>query len=92
MLDMKFIRENIEVVKKSLEDRNSKINLDEFIGLDEKRRRILSELENLRARKNKANDEISVLLKQKQDAKEKISSMKDISQKIDALEADLKQV
>ncbi|MFH1093986.1 MAG: serine--tRNA ligase [Candidatus Omnitrophota bacterium] len=92
MLDMKFIRENIEVVKKSIEDRNSKVNLDEFIALDEKRRKILSELEDLRARKNIANDEISVLLKQKQDAKEKISSMKDIFRKIDVLEADLKQV
>lgn len=90
MLDLRFIRENVDLVKQALCDRNSKINLDDFIKLDDSRRKILSELEEYRAQKNKANDEITALLKEKKDPKEKIASMKDISAKIGSLEGELK--
>jgi seryl-tRNA synthetase len=53
---------------------------------------VLSELEELRAHKNKANDEITALLKAKQDAKDKISSMKDISLRTGQMEAELKDL
>ncbi len=92
MLDLKFIRENADLVKKALVDRNSKLNLDNLIITDDSRRKILSELEDFRALKNKANDEISVLLKEKKDPKEKISSMKEISGKIDTFESSLKEL
>jgi len=90
MLDIRFIRENLDLVKQSLASRNSKVNLDEVIELDNIRRKVLVELEDLRAQKNKANDEISALLKEKKDPKEKITSMKSIANRIDTLEADLR--
>jgi len=90
MLDLKFIRENQDLVEKSIRERNLKLDLGSLVRLDEVRRRTLVELEELRGKKNKANDEISALLKQKKDAKEKISSMKEVSQKIDKLEEDLR--
>jgi len=90
MLDIKFIRENTELVKKSLQNRALKIDLDNLIKLDDARRKILSEVEALRAEQNKANDEISVLLKAKKDAKAKISSMKTISGQINKLDDELK--
>jgi len=90
MLDLKFIRENQELVEKSIRERNLKLDLGGFVRLDDVRRRTLAELEELRAQKNKANDEISALLKHKKDAKDKISSMKEIAQKIDKLEEELK--
>lgn len=92
MLDIKFIRENREAVGRSLEARNSKIRLDECLEIDARRRKILVELEELRSQKNKANDEISVLLKEKKDPKEKIASMKGISARIDGLDKELKDV
>ncbi len=92
MLDLKFIRENLDLVEKSIKDRGLKLNLDDLIKLDDARRKILTELENLRAEKNKANDEITALLKKKLDAKPKISSMKAIAEKIDGLEDKLKEV
>jgi seryl-tRNA synthetase len=91
MLDIRFIRENQDLVRKALQDRGLKFNLDDLIKLDDCRRAVLSELEKLRAEKNQANDEISALLKAKQDAKEKISSMKTIAEKIDHLEDKVKQ-
>lgn len=90
MLDIKFIRDNLELVKQLLNNRASKLDLEGLIKLDEARRKILIELEDLRAQKNKANDEITALLKEKKDAKAKIGSMKHIAEKIDRLEAGLK--
>ncbi len=91
MLDIKFIRENPDLIKKSIKDRAWKLDLDGLIKLDDSRRKILTELENLRAEKNKANDEITALLKGKLDAKQKISSMKTIAEQIDGLEVKLKE-
>ncbi|MEK6727947.1 MAG: serine--tRNA ligase [Candidatus Omnitrophota bacterium] len=91
MLDPKFIRENIDLVKETIKKRNLKLDLNALIKTDNSRRRLLVELEELRARRNKANDEISALLKEKKDPKPKISSMKAISEKIGALEIKLKE-
>ncbi|MDD5432820.1 MAG: serine--tRNA ligase [Candidatus Omnitrophica bacterium] len=92
MLDIRFIRENVDLVKKSLQDRNLKIDLDGLVSLYDSKRQVLAELEDLRAKRNKANDEISVLLKTKQDAKPKIESMKEISSKIGELENKIKEI
>jgi seryl-tRNA synthetase len=92
MLDIKFIRENQELVRNSLKNRFLDLDLDALIALDDSRRRRMSELEGLRSQRNKANDEISVLLKARQDAKTKIDSMKAISGRISALEAETKEL
>jgi seryl-tRNA synthetase len=92
MLDIKFIKENSELVKKSLLDRNLNLDLDNFISIDDSRRKALGEMEELRAQRNKVNDEISVLLKEKKDAKDTISSMKEISARISALDDTVKEL
>ncbi|MEW6075894.1 MAG: serine--tRNA ligase [Candidatus Omnitrophota bacterium] len=92
MLDIKFIREHAEAVSRALAHRNIKLDIQAVLALDAKRRKILVELEELRARKNNANDEISSLLKAKKNAKEKIASMKAIAVDIDTLEDALKEI
>jgi seryl-tRNA synthetase len=92
MLDIKFIRENLDLMKKAIKDRGLKLDLNDLIKLDDSRRKILAKLEGLRAEKNKANDEISALLKAKKNAKNKIASMKIIADKIDQMEDDLKEL
>ena len=92
MLDLKFIRENSDIVRLALKNRRSGLELDGLIELDDKRKKVLFELEGLRAEKNKANDEISKILKEKKDPKERIASMKDIAAKIDLLEAELREI
>ncbi len=92
MLDIKFIRENTDSVKQALKNRNLKLDLDAFIKLDSQRREILSRLEELRAKRNKANDEISALLKGKKDAKDKINSMKAVSGEITGLENEIREI
>jgi seryl-tRNA synthetase len=82
MLDLKFIRDNKEIVKEALRARNLKLNIDELLTLDEERRSLLVETETLKAERNKANDEISALMKAKKNPKEIIDKMKVVSQKV----------
>jgi len=92
MLDIKFIRENQDLVRNSIKNRALKIDIDGVIKIDDERRQALTEFEELAAKRNKANDEISLLLKEKrQDAQAKISSMKEISKRIGELEAQIKE-
>jgi seryl-tRNA synthetase len=92
MLDLKFIRENEETVKTSIKNRNLKIDVDSLLQLDGERRKLLLKIEELRAKKNKANDEITALLKLKKNPKDKIEQMKTISQESKSLEDNLKQI
>ena len=92
MLDIKFIRDNPEVVKRALKSRNSKINIDELLSLDEKRRKLLVETETLKAERNKANDEISAAIKAKKNPKELIDKMKVVSQKVADLDKKVGEV
>lgn len=82
MLDLKFIRENKDLVKEGLKNRGSKLDIEEVLTLDEEKRKLLVEVEALKAQRNKANDTISVLMKEKKNAKDVIESMKSVSQKI----------
>ena len=52
MLDVKFIRENLELVEKSTKEKGYKINIEEVLSLDDKRKEILGEVEILRAKRN----------------------------------------
>ena len=52
MLDVKFIRENLELVEKSTKEKGYKVNVPEVLRLDDERKEILSEVETLRTRRN----------------------------------------
>ena len=52
MLDVKFIRDNFELVEKSAKEKGYKINVKEVLDLDEKRRKELARVEELRRQKN----------------------------------------
>ena len=52
MLDIKFIRENKELVKKAAKDKNRQVDLDKLLKLDEERRKLITETEQKRAKRN----------------------------------------
>ena len=52
MLDVKFIRENLELVEKSAKEKGYKVNVQEVLGLDDKRKAVLAEVEALRQKRN----------------------------------------
>ncbi len=55
MLDIKFIRENIELVNKSAENKNRKVDLDRLLELDKNRRELIGEIEKVRGERNKSS-------------------------------------
>ncbi|MDT7603302.1 MAG: seryl-tRNA synthetase, partial [Acidobacteriota bacterium] len=64
MLDLNFVRENLDHVRAALEARNhTTAPLDQFARLDAERRRIISESDNLNAERNTASKEIGALMK-----------------------------
>jgi len=89
MLDLKFVRENLDTVKQALEVRNSDISLDEFLELDRRRRQLIQETEELRARRNRVSQEIGRLKKAGEDATEMIKEMKEVGGRIKELEGEL---
>lgn len=92
MLDLRLIRNNFEEVKRALQDRNEDFNLDEVKELDEKRREILAELEQLQNKRNVTTKEIAVLKKDKKDAAALMDEMKSVSATIKELEAKQSEV
>jgi len=93
MLDPKRIRNNPDEIRESLIKRNeSTENLDRFLELDEKRRSILAELERLKNLRNSESEEIARLKREGKDASKKIEEMREVSDKIKSMEADLNEV
>ena len=82
MLDLKFIRENPELVKQGIESKNEKSRVDEVLQLDKQRRDILAVNEELKAKRNQVSQEVGKLKKAGQDASAIIAEMKDVSDKI----------
>jgi seryl-tRNA synthetase len=72
MLDIKFIREKPEEVKKGIKNKGIKFDVDEFLKLDKKRRVMIQEIEDLKSQKNKlGKDDI----KKAKQFKEKIKNL-----------------
>ena len=92
MLDLKFIRDNPEQVKKACENRGKPADIDGLLALDERRRRSLKETEDIKRSKNIASDEIAKLMREKKDAKGKIAEMKAISEKEKSLDEEIRAV
>jgi seryl-tRNA synthetase len=82
MLDIKYLRQNIEFVRQKMDERGQKIDFDRFIELDAKRRDILQAVETLRNERNSVSKEIGELKKKKADASALIEKMGNVSVKI----------
>jgi len=91
MLDVGFVRENLEFVKQKMRERGLPNILDDFENLDRERRKLLVEVENLRARRNRVSEEIAVLKKQQRDATALISEMKQLGEAIRLLDEQAKE-
>jgi seryl-tRNA synthetase len=92
MLDIKFIRENPELVKQGIKNKNEKDRVDEVLSLDEKRRKIILEVEELKAKKNQVSAKIPQMKKAGEDTKQIFAEMKTVSDKISELDNHLKEV
>jgi len=92
MLDLRFVRENADVVKAGLARRGTHLDLTEFLSLDLKRRASQQEIETLRRRRNDVSEEIGRLKKAGQPAEDKVAEMRSVGDTIAALENSTREV
>jgi len=92
MLDLKFIRENPELVKQGVENKNEKNRVDELLEIDRKRRDIIVQADELKAKRNQASAQIPQMKKNGQDVSSILAEMKRVSDQITELDADLRNV
>ncbi|MFW6252204.1 MAG: serine--tRNA ligase [Halanaerobium sp.] len=92
MLDMRFIRENPEVVEEAMEKRNMESPVEKFQKLDDKRRDLLYEAEQLKHKRNVNSDKIGELKRNGEDASDLISEMQEVSARIKELDQEVAEV
>ena len=92
MLDMKFIREHADEVKQNLVNRHNPFDLDEVLALDGKRRELLRDTETLKSEKNAESKKIAMAKKNGEDAADAIARMREVGQKISAIDKELGEV
>lgn len=91
MLDLNFIREHADEVKRALADLNTTAPIDEILQLDRRRRELLQVVESLRARRNAVSKEIP-RIKDTAEREQRVAEMRQVGDQIKALEAELKTV
>ncbi len=84
MLDIKFIRENIELVKENNKNRHVDVNIEQFLNIDEERRKKMTEVEELRATRNEKS--------KGKPTEEEITKMREVGDTIKKVEEDLVKI
>lgn len=92
MLDIKLIRENPDFVREGLSRKNEPDRVSEILELDLKKRKIQTESDTLKAKKNKVSDEIPLLKKQGKDVAHVLEEMKALGEQIKVYDAELKEI
>ncbi len=91
MLDLRFVRENEELVKAGMARRGITLDLSEFLSLDGKRRAAQQEIETLRRKRNEVSEEIGRLKKTGQAAEDKVAEMRSVGDTIAAIESGIRE-
>jgi seryl-tRNA synthetase len=92
MLDLKFIRENPELVKQGIKNKNEKDRVDEVLKLDEERRNLIIQTDELKHKRNQVSSQIPQMKKSGQDVSSVLAEMKSVSDKISDLDSQLNNV
>jgi len=90
MLDPKLVRDNLDVVRARLRDRGVALDFGEFLAADEARRRLLTEVEQLKHRRNTVSEEVGRRKKGGEDAGPLIAEMREAGDRIKALDQTVK--
>ncbi|MFZ2643041.1 MAG: serine--tRNA ligase [Verrucomicrobiia bacterium] len=94
MLDIKLIRDNPDAVRKRLADRGrgDEAAVDKIAALDQRRRKLVSDADALKAQRNTVSKEIGALKSKGQDAADKVAAMKQVGNDIAALDREVAAV
>ncbi len=92
MLDLKYIRENPELVRQGLLNKNAKDIIDEVLSLDEERRTLIMKTDELKSKRNQASAQIPIMKKGGEDTAPVLAEMKLVSDQITLLDEQLREV
>lgn len=92
MLDVKFIRENAQLVKDGIKAKNAEDHIDEIIVVDEKRRALIGEGEALKAKRNEVSGRIGQMKKSGEDATAVITEMNSVKARIQHIDDALRTI
>ncbi len=92
MLDLKFIRNNIEFLQEMLKNRGSEGGLEEFEQLDAERSELLTKVETLKHKRNNASAEVGRRKRNGEDAEDIIAEMGQVSKDIKELDSKLSEI
>ena len=92
MLDIKFIRENRNLVYNGAEAKGISINLDEIFALDDKRRALIQEGDALKAKRNLVSARVGKIKKQGGDVAEAISEMESVKNRIQEIDPEIRKI
>ncbi|MGN0819142.1 MAG: serine--tRNA ligase [Christensenellaceae bacterium] len=89
MLDIKLIVDNPEKIKESLKKKGCEVDFAELIKWNNDKKKIIAEVEALKAKRNKVSSEIPALKKQGQPVEHIFMEMRELGEKIEALDSEL---
>ncbi|MGB6012047.1 MAG: serine--tRNA ligase [Desulfobacterales bacterium] len=89
MLEIKFVRQNLEEIEKSLANRGETADLITFKDCDTRRKSLLLEIENLRHRRNIVSEKIAAMKKNGEDAEDLMTEMREVGGRIKTLDLHL---
>ncbi|HUK55465.1 MAG TPA: serine--tRNA ligase [Nitrospiria bacterium] len=92
MLDIKYIREQTDRVRQKMTERGQTYDLDGLLRVDQERRRLVVEVDELKRRRNIASDEITRLKQRRQPADALLAEMKEVSERIKLLDEQIRSL
>ncbi len=92
MLDLRFIRDNIDRVKNGSEAKGIPVDLDQIVKCDDQRKLLIQEGESLKAKRNTVSAEVGKLKQKGLDASAAIKEMETVKDRIQAIDSDLRDV
>ena len=92
MFDIKALRENFDGTKKALSKRGKDYKLEKFESLDLRRRELLNESEQMKAKQNAASKQIPILKKEGKDTATIMAEMKELAEQIKELEPKVRAI
>ena len=91
MLEIKFVRQNLQQIEKALENRGETADLEIFKHCDTQRKALLLEIEDLRHRRNVVSEQIAAMKRNKEDTDDLVAEMRQVADRIKELDQDLSE-
>jgi seryl-tRNA synthetase len=92
MLDLKFIRENRDLVRNGADSKGISVHLDDIFILDDKRRALIQEGDALKAKRNQVSAHVGKIKKEGGDASAVIAEMESVKNRIQEIDPEIREI